>query len=132
MDDHKSSGQFPLPGIALVLLALGVFVVADNPFNSTRTATLQDLTDAYRKQSFKESILEAKGKKLDDEIPDSEHKYCQYRLAERINKIIEDIHNIREGSFVPIAQHPIFSAIAMPFGGVGGLYLIDYMANFGL
>lgn len=127
MDDHKSSGQFPLPGIALSS-AIRLRRVAKD----ARKLALQDLTDAYRKQSFKENILEAKGKKLDDEIPDSELKYCQYRLAERINKIIEDIHNIREGPFVPIAQHPIFSAIAMPFGGVGGLYLIDYMANFGL
>ncbi len=36
MDENKSNGQFPVPGIALVLIALGIFVYSDNPFNSTR------------------------------------------------------------------------------------------------
>jgi len=30
--------------------------------------------------------------------------------------------------FLPIAKHPIVSAVAMPFGGMGGLYLVDYLS----
>lgn len=39
MDANKSNSQFPVPGIALVLVALGIFVYSDNPFNSTRPDT---------------------------------------------------------------------------------------------
>jgi hypothetical protein len=45
---------------------------------------------------------------------------------------IDDIKQINSGPFAPITRHPIITAIAMPFGGIGGLYLIDYMASVGV
>jgi len=57
---------------------------------------------------------------------------CSSNMSERVLEIIDDVKKLNEGPFKPIAQHPIVSAIAMPFGGVGGLYLIDYFANIGI
>ena len=78
-----------------------------------------------------ENNLEAQGKKPNTRSA-NRSTFCDYRLAERIKLMMEDIRNIKEGPFAPISQHPIVSAIAMPFGGVGGLYLIDYFANMGI
>lgn len=202
MDANKSNDQFPIPGIALVLIALGIFVYNDNPFNPTRpekssrissTAekvrarlwqdpfgaveqhrksfassldqlnspkhdndntygdvsrndciTMGDAFERARKnvlskhkqQVYKEAKCELVKKVLVDEIKDLETKkldrqLCEYKLASRLQSVIDEIRDIRDGPFSPITQHPIFSAIAMPFGGVGGLYLIDYLSNPG-
>jgi len=53
-------------------------------------------------------------------------------MSERIEALIDDIKQINAGPFAPITRHPIVTAVAMPFGGVGGLYLIDYMAGVGV
>jgi len=50
-------------------------------------------------------------------------------LSVRIPLLIYEVNGIQAGPFVPLAQHPIIRAIAMPFGGVGGLYLIDYLTT---
>ncbi|OQK17786.1 hypothetical protein AU255_07965 [Methyloprofundus sedimenti] len=50
-------------------------------------------------------------------------------LSARIKLLIDEVNGIQAGPFVPLAQHPVIRAIAMPFGGVGGLYLIDYLTT---
>ena len=144
--DYFDRWHMPLQ-LAFVIV-LGACIAISSAVRLRRTAedarklVLSNLTEAYKKQLFQESVAEANKKKTDeksdgsDADPDpeseSEVELCQYKMAERIRAIIEDIRNIKDGPFVPISHHPIVSAIAMPFGGVGGLYLIDYLANLGM
>lgn len=67
-----------------------------------------------------------------EEVKKRRKELCEYKLASRLQNVIDEIRNIKDGPFSPITQHPIFSAVAMPFGGVGSLYLIDYVANIGV
>lgn len=50
-------------------------------------------------------------------------------MSERIKLLIEEIKAIKKGPFLPLSYHPVIQAIALPFGGVGGLYLIEHMAT---
>ena len=158
MDANKSNSQFPVPGIALVLVALGIFVYSDNPFNSTRPDTssieaVNSISDSAR--SANDSVYQDE-KHIVCTTPDDtfdaknkahsygelgcrinkdtsiEEQLCEYKLASRLHSVIEEIRSIKDGPFSSITQHPIFSAIAMPFDGVGGLYLTDYMTNLGM
>lgn len=179
MDANKSNSQFPVPGIALVLVALGIFVYSDNPFNSTRPDSSssiqstaedvrarlwQDPFDAVQKHresfdskletvnSISDSARSANDFVYQDDTFDAKNKahsygelgcrinkdtsieeqLCEYKLASRLHSVIDEIRSIKDGPFSSITQHPLFSANAMPFGGVGGLYLIDYMTNLGM
>jgi len=133
--DYFDRWHMPLQ-LAFVII-LGACIALSSAVRLRRTAedarklVLDNLDVAYKMQVFKESNLEALGKKLVNQ-PGNQDIFCEYRLAERIELLIQDIRNIKEGPFAPLSQHPIVSAIAMPFGGVGGLYLIDYFANIGV
>lgn len=158
MDANKSNSQFPVPGIALVLVALGIFVYSDNPFNSTRPDTssieaVNSISDSAR--SANDSVYQDEkhivcttpddtfdtknkahsygelGCRINKDTSKEEQLY-EYKLASRLHSVIDEIRSIKDGPFSSITQHPIFSANAMPFGGVGGLYLIDYMTNLGM
>ena len=157
--------------LAFVIL-LGACIAISSAIRLRRTAedarklALNSLTDAYKKQLYKESVLERAEKEPDaaagDEsavdvtgkVPDNtesdenvtdvagnkpataihgfEDVTCEYKMAERIKVMLDEIRNIKDGPFVPISHHPIITAIAMPFGGVGGLYVIDYLTNVGI
>jgi len=64
-------------------------------------------------------IIEELNKKLYQDNVDSD----------RVKLLIGEIKNIKEGPFLPLAQHPIVLSLLMPFSGVGGLYLIEYMVS---
>jgi len=49
--------------------------------------------------------------------------------SDRIKLLINEIENLRDGPFLPLTKHPITPSLLMPFGGVGGLYLIGYLAS---
>jgi len=49
-----------------------------------------------------------------------------------IQFVIDEIKSIREGTFAPLMQHPLVQALAVPFGGVGGVYLIDFFAKMNI
>jgi hypothetical protein len=51
------------------------------------------------------------------------------KVSDRIEMMLKEVEGLQSGPFAPLAKHPIVSALAMPFGGVGGLYLIDYLAT---
>lgn len=50
------------------------------------------------------------------------------KKSERIKLIIGEIKGLQEGVFTPLSHHPIVLSLLMPFGSVGGLYLIEYFA----
>jgi hypothetical protein len=45
----------------------------------------------------------------------------------QIKLLTERIRNSKEGAFAPIAQQPALRALLLPFGGYGGIQLIEYL-----
>jgi hypothetical protein len=52
----------------------------------------------------------------------------QNRLK-RIEFVLNEVKSIRDGAFAPFTQHPVVQALLVPFGGVGGIYLIDFFTR---
>jgi hypothetical protein len=44
--------------------------------------------------------------------------------------LMERIRNTQEGAFAPISQQPALQALLLPFGGLGGVQLIEYLMSF--
>ncbi|MEK6708062.1 MAG: hypothetical protein AABY81_04545 [Pseudomonadota bacterium] len=47
----------------------------------------------------------------------------------RINSLMDRIRNTRNGAFAPFGQQPALQALLLPFGGYGGVQLIEYLLN---
>jgi hypothetical protein len=43
---------------------------------------------------------------------------------------MSEIREERRGAFLPVVQDPLFQVIALPFGGIGGLVLIDELIRW--
>jgi hypothetical protein len=104
--------------------ALGSAIRLRKTAQKARKQTLKKLNKMYHQQLY-------------NEVEDNMNEKGDFginikNMSSRIKNVIDDIENISSGPFLPIAQHPILSAVAMPFGGMGGLYLIDYVSSFGL
>ncbi len=54
------------------------------------------------------------------------------QLIEQIRFVIEEVKSIKRGAFAPAMEHPLVQALFVPFGGVGGVYLIDFFAKMGM
>lgn len=52
--------------------------------------------------------------------------------TEQIQFLMEDIRNTREGALAPLSHQPALQALLLPFGGYGGVQLIEYMMSFTL
>jgi hypothetical protein len=50
--------------------------------------------------------------------------------AEQIKLLMERIRNTREGAFASLTQQPALQALLLPFGGYGGVQLVEYLINF--
>lgn len=55
------------------------------------------------------------------------HKEPDEYEVTRISFVLDEVKAIREGAFAPFTQHPVVQALAVPFGGVGGVYLLDFL-----
>ncbi len=124
-------------GLAVVIVLGACFALSSairlrRAAESARKNVLAKLEILHKQQVYKEAKCEIVKKDVNIEDDNIEQQLCEYKLASRLHSLIEEIKNIKDGPFSPITHHPIFSAIAMPFGGVGGLYLIDYMTNLGV
>ena len=49
--------------------------------------------------------------------------------AEQIKLLMERIRSTREGAFAPFTQQPALQALLLPFGGYGGVQLVEYLIN---
>lgn len=49
--------------------------------------------------------------------------------AEQIQFLMERIRNTHEGALAPFSQQPALQALLLPFGGYGGVQLIEYMMS---
>ena len=122
----------------MVVILFGALIALSSAFRLRRTAAkarnhvLEKLYRTLRHHQYKECIQEMKNHEEFDSSPNDDIEKLEHKMTERLKSIIDDIKNINVGPFLPIARHPIISAVAMPFGGVGGLYLIDYLTNAGI
>ena len=59
------------------------------------------------------------------------HHLTETRFQEeetrRIESLMQEVKDVREGAFAPVLQHPVLRSFLVPFGGVGGVYLIDLL-----
>src|SRR5262245_60594622 len=49
--------------------------------------------------------------------------------AEQIKLLMERILSTRKGAFAPFTQQPVLQALLLPFGGYGGVQLVEYLIN---
>jgi hypothetical protein len=47
--------------------------------------------------------------------------------VKKIAVVLNEIRSISEGAFLPFMQRPAVQALLLPFSGVGGVYLIEYL-----
>ncbi|SPD75863.1 conserved membrane hypothetical protein [uncultured Desulfobacterium sp.] len=45
---------------------------------------------------------------------------------------IKEISELQEGAFVPFMKHPLVQSFFLPFGGVGGVYLFDFLTKMNI
>lgn len=89
------------------------------------------LSSAYRLRNATEKARDTIAKKLEDyhlETIITRFQYQGEKKSERIKHILDEIKGLQKGVFAPLSHHPIVLSLLMPFGSVGGLYLIDYFA----
>jgi len=117
----------PELGIVILLgacIALSSAIRLRKAARNARDYALKNLKDIYKQQLYKE----ADPKQLNEE----DSGISGAKMPERLENLIKEIENISTGPFLPLTKHPIIAAVAMPFGGVGSLYLIEYMSSAGL
>ena len=49
-----------------------------------------------------------------------------------IGFVLGEVRSIKQGAFAPFTQHPIVQSLLVPFGGVGGIYLIDFFTKMNI
>lgn len=47
----------------------------------------------------------------------------------QVKDMVDRIEQTHEGAFLPFTQHPLFHAIALPTGGTGLVFLLEYLAT---
>ena len=48
---------------------------------------------------------------------------------EQVERMVALIEDYQEGAFLPFTRHPLFGAIALPTGGTGLVFLLEYLAT---
>lgn len=76
-------------------------------------------------QAKRAAVAQLKAR-LDGLSGESVFKKDKRAQVERMVALIEDY---QEGAFLPITSHPLFGAIALPTGGTGLLFLLEYLAT---
>ena len=46
--------------------------------------------------------------------------------------VLSEVKSIRQGAFARFSQHPVLQALLIPFGGIGGVYLIDFLVKLNI
>jgi hypothetical protein len=107
--------DFPLP--LLVLIAAAALYATFCALSLRRAAeeARRSIIAAYEDECLR---LEAAG---DADGADSQ------RLARGLRTLLDRIRNTREAAFLPLTQQPAVRALLIPFGGFGGLSLVEYL-----
>ena len=119
--------KWHMPPQLMIIICMGAIIALISAIRLRKSAkkarlfALKNLNEIYYCQLNREanpSINSVKNSKA-----------CGNNMSERLKLLIQEIEDLSTGPFLPFSKHPIIAAIAMPFGGVGGLYLIDYLAT---
>ncbi len=78
-------------------------------------------------QDTRNHILEELNKDYWRSLGNELHHQKQENSA-KLQLLINEIRNLKEGPFLPLSQHPIMLSFLLPFGGVSGVYLLEYFA----
>jgi hypothetical protein len=62
---------------------------------------------------------------LKDEKPNSDR-------IKQIESVLDEVKSIKQGAFAPFTQHPVVQSLLVPFGGVGGIYLIEFLTKMNI
>ncbi|MDH5480650.1 MAG: hypothetical protein OEX11_07815, partial [Nitrosomonas sp.] len=100
------------------LIAISSVIRLRGAAKKARSHILERLDNHYWQALTNESNKE--NTRTDNELTES---------ASRIKLLADEINTLNKGPFSPLTHHPVIRAIAMPFGGVGGLYLIEHFAS---
>jgi hypothetical protein len=50
----------------------------------------------------------------------------------QMESVLDEVKSIRQGAFAPFTQHPVVQSLLVPFGGVGGIYLIEFLTKMNI
>jgi hypothetical protein len=108
--------DFPLP--LLVLLACAALYATFCALTLRRAAE-----DARRTivASYEDECLRLEAARAGADGTDPQ------RLARALRTLLERIKTTREAAFLPLTQQPAVRALLIPFGGFGGLSLVEYL-----
>jgi ABC-type transport system involved in multi-copper enzyme maturation permease subunit len=62
---------------------------------------------------------------LKDKKPNSDR-------IKQIESVLGEVRSIKQGAFAPFTQHPLVQSLLVPFGGVGGIYLIEFLTKMNI
>ena len=82
---------------------------------------LRRSAEAAKREAVRQ--LNSRLKSLSDEPVSKRTKRRQ------IERMVDLIEQTQEGAFLPFTQHPLFGAIALPTGGTGLVFLLEYLAT---
>jgi hypothetical protein len=114
--DYFDNWRTP-PGLAVVI-SLGALYAWTSAFllrqsaESARTCVTDRLKDLL--------FLTLKDKK-----PNSDR-------MKQIESVLGEVRSIKEGAFAPFTQHPLVQSLLVPFGGVGGIYLVEFLTKMNI
>ena len=104
------------PGLVLII-SLGAVYAWSSAFMLRRSAERARATAIQR-------LTERRARTLMENGEESRIMQIQFAL--------DEIKSNRQGAFAQFSQHPILQALFIPFGGVGGMYFIDFITKINL
>ncbi|MCC6965341.1 MAG: hypothetical protein IT391_03525 [Nitrospira sp.] len=112
---HSYFDRWDFPAGLLVIFTLNALYAFGNGMLLRRSA----------EHAKREAVWQLKDrlKSLSDEPVGKQTK------RRHIERMVEVIEQTQEGAFLPFTQHPLFGAIALPTGGTGLVFLLEYLAT---
>jgi hypothetical protein len=108
--------DFPLPLLVLLAAAALYATFCALTLRGAAEDARRSIAAAYEDECLR---LEAAGAGADGADPQ--------RLARALRTLLERIKTTREAAFLPLTQQPAVRALLIPFGGFGGLSLVEYL-----
>ncbi len=112
---HSYFDRWDFPAGLLVIFTLNALYAFGNGVLLRRAA------EEAKREAVRQ--LKCRLKSLSDELV---FKQVKRRQIERMVELIEET---QEGAFLPFTQHPLFKAVALPTGGTGLVFLLEYLAT---
>lgn len=112
---HSYFDRWDFPAGLLVIFALNALYAFGNGVLLRRSAE-QAKREAVRQ--LKDRLKNLSGEPVGKQIK-----------RRHIERMVELIEHTQEGAFLPFTQHPLFGAIALPTGGTGLVFLLEYLAT---